>query len=106
VPPPGGGEGHFGGGREGREGRGGGDKPRGNQSRNRVWVLGTNGSLSVQRVSLGLSDGAKIQVLDGVDAATSIVVGVQVASEKSGQATSSPFMPQRNTKSGGAMKMR
>ena len=102
VPPPGGGEMlHFGGGREG------GGK-RGNQSKNKVWVLGTGGSLSVQRVSLGLSDGAKIQVLDGVDAATSIVVGVQVATEKSGQTTTSPFMPgpQRNTKSGGAMKMR
>jgi len=104
VPPPGGGEMlHFGGGREGG-GRDGGK--RGNQSKNRVWVLGTNGSLSVQRVSLGLSDGAKIQVLDGVDAATSIVIGVQIASEKSGQTTTSPFMPQRNTKSGGAMKMR
>jgi len=101
VPPPGG-EAPFGGGRESRDGGG----RRGNQGKNRIWVLGSNGSLVVQRVSLGLSDGAKIQVLEGVDAATSIVVGVQVASEKNSQATTSPFMPQRNTKSGGAMKMR
>ncbi len=78
----------------------------GNKGKNRVWVLGSDGSLSVKRVSLGLSDGAKIQVLEGVDAATSIVVGVQIASEKSGQATTSPFMPQRNTKSGGGGGMR
>jgi len=77
-----------------------------NQGKNRVWVLDPNGSVSMKRVSLGLSDGAKIQVLEGVDAATSIVVGVHIASEKSGQATTSPFMPGRNTKSGGAMKMR
>jgi len=93
VPPPGGG--------------GGGEKQhKGNQNKNRVWVLGTDGSLNIQRVSLGLSDGAKIQVLEGVDAATSIVVGVQVANEKSGQATTSPFMPKGNTKGGGAMKIR
>ncbi|MDR2583064.1 MAG: efflux RND transporter periplasmic adaptor subunit [Fibromonadaceae bacterium] len=91
--PPSGGEAHFGGGRDG------GGK-RGNQSKNRVWVHGVDGSVSMKRVSLGLSDGAKIQVLDGVDAATSIVVGVQIANEKSGQATTSPFMPQRNTKGG------
>jgi len=97
--PPSGGEAHFGGGRDG------GGK-RGNQGKNRVWVQGIDGSVSMKRVSLGLSDGAKIQVLDGVDAATSIVVGVQIANEKSGQTTTSPFMPQRNTKSGGAMKMR
>jgi HlyD family secretion protein len=102
VPPPGG-EAPFGGGREGREG---GGKRMGNQNKNRIWVVGTDGSLSMKRVSLGLSDGAKIQVLEGVDAATSIVVGVQIASEKNSQATTSPFMPQRNTKSGGAMKMR
>jgi len=80
----------------GGEGRG--------QNKNRVWVRGVNGSLSAQRVSLGLSDGAKIQVLEGLDAATSVVVGVQVASEKSEKPTN-PFMPQRNTK-GGVMKMR
>jgi HlyD family secretion protein len=84
---------------------GGGGKRMGNQSKNRIWILGTNGSLSVQRVSLGLSDGAKIQVLEGVDAATSVAVGVQTASEKSAQ-TTSPFIPQRNTKSGGGMRMR
>jgi len=100
--PPSGGEAPSDGGRDGGGGK------RGNQGKNRVWVLSTNGSLSVQRVSLGLSDGAKTQVLEGVDAATSIVVGVQVANEKSGQATTNPFMPQRNSKSGGggAMKMR
>jgi len=92
MPPPGGG------GREGG-GRDGGGK-------NKVWVLGTDGSVSMKRIRLGLSDGAKTQVIDGLDAATSVVVGVQIASEKSGQATTNPFMPQKNTKSGGAMKIR
>ncbi|GBU25733.1 macrolide-specific efflux protein MacA [Fibrobacteria bacterium R8-3-H12] len=96
VPPPGA-EAHFGGGRDS------GGK-RGNQGKGRVWVLGTDGSLSVKRVSLGLSDGTKTQVLEGVDAATSIVVGVQIASEKSEQ-TTNPFMPQRNTKSGVRTRM-
>jgi len=69
-----------------------------------VWVVGVNGSLGFQRANFGLSDGAKIQVMDGLDAATSVVVGVQIASEKSNKPTN-PFMPQRNTK-GGVMKMR
>jgi len=68
-----------------------------------VWVVAPGGSLSFQRLSLGLSDGAKIQVLEGLDAATSVVVGVQIASEKSDK-TTNPFMPQRNSKS--PMKMR
>jgi len=100
VPSPGGEVPPFGGGRDG------GGKRMGNQNKNRIWVLGTDGSLGMKRVSLGLSDGAKIQVLEGVDAATSIVIGVLIASEKNSQATNNPFMPQRNTKSGGAMKMR
>jgi len=103
--PPQGGETTF---RDGG-GRDGGKRMGGNQNKNRVWVQGVDGSVSMKRVSLGLSDGAKIQVLEGIDAATSIVVGVQVASEKSGQATTSPFMPQRSTKSGGSgggMRMR
>jgi len=102
VPPPGG-EAPFGGGRDGRDG---GGKRTGNQNKNRIWVVGTDGSLNMKRVSLGLSDGAKIQVLEGVDAATSVVVGVQVASEKSGQAATNPFMPQQNKKGSGAMKIR
>jgi len=101
--PTSGGEAHFSGGRDGggREASG----KRGNQSKSRVWVQGVDGSVSMKRVNLGLSDGAKIQVLDGVDAATSIVVGVQVANEKSGQAATSPFMPGRNTKSGVKTRM-
>jgi HlyD family secretion protein len=85
---------------------GGSGKRVGNQGKNRIWVLGTNGSLGTQRVSLGLSDGAKIQVLEGVDAATQVAVGVQTAGEKNGQTATNPFMPQRNTKGGGGIRMK
>jgi len=71
-----------------------------------VWVVAPGGSLSFQRVKLGLSDGAKIHVLEGLDAANSVVVGVKMASEKGSGQTTNPFMPQRNSKGGGPMKMR
>jgi len=74
-----------------------------NQNRNRVWVLANNGFLQNQRVNLGLSDGTKIQVVDGLEATTPVATGVQnMASEKSNQ-TTNPFMPQKKT---GGTKMR
>jgi len=82
--------------------RGGGGK-RGGQNRNRVWVLGNNGYLQNQRVNFGLSDGTKIQVLDGLETTTPVAVGVQSATTGKNNQTTNPFMPQKKT---GGTKMR
>jgi len=84
-------------------GGGGGGSKRGDSNRSRVWVLGNNGILNSQRVVLGISDGTKIQVLEGLEANTSVAIGVQSASEEKGNQTTNPFMPQR--KAGGTRRM-
>jgi HlyD family secretion protein len=79
---------------------GGGGKRGGGQNKSRIWVLEKNNNLIIQRVSLGISDGAKIQVKEGVDSNASVAVGVQAINEKSANQTTNPFMPQRNTRGG------
>jgi HlyD family secretion protein len=76
---------------------GGGFGKRGDSNRSRVWVLGKNEVLNSQRVVLGISDGAKIQVLDGLEANTPVAVGVQSANAEKSNQTTNPFMPQRKT---------
>ncbi len=80
-----------------REGSPAGPGKRGDKNRNRVWVLGSGGSLQSQRVKLGISDGTKIQVQEGLEANTPVAIGVQSASAEKNNQTSSPFMPQRKT---------
>ncbi|MDR1829949.1 MAG: efflux RND transporter periplasmic adaptor subunit [Candidatus Fibromonas sp.] len=75
-----------------REGSG---KRADNKNRGRVWVLGSGGALQVQRVNLGISDGAKIQVLDGLESNTPVAIGVQSTSTEKSNQTTNPFMPQR-----------
>jgi len=75
-----------------REGSG---KRADNKNRGRVWVLGGGGALQVQRVNLGISDGAKIQVLDGLESNTPVAIGVQSTSTEKSNQTTNPFMPQR-----------
>jgi len=65
------------------------------KNRGRVWVLGSDGSLQIQRVSLGISDGTKTQVLEGLGANTPVAIGVQSASTEKSNQTTNPFMPQR-----------
>jgi len=77
--------------------QGGGGLGKRDSNRNRVWVLGSNGILSSQRVVLGISDGTKIQVLEGLEASASVATGVQSASVEKSNQTTSPFMPQRKT---------
>jgi len=67
------------------------------KNRNRVWVLGSNGFLQAKRVNLGISDGTKIHVLEGLDAKTSVAIGVQSATAEKNNQTTNPFMPQRKT---------
>jgi HlyD family secretion protein len=86
------------GGKESLSGGASGGKHKANQTRNRIWIVGSNGSLSAQQVKLGLSDGTKTHVMEGVEATTPIVVGVQIASEEKGNQATNPFMPQRNTR--------
>ena len=80
-----------------------GSGKRGNQNRNRVWVLSNEGSLQNQRVNLGLSDGTKIHVIEGLDAKTPVATGVQAITEEKNNQTTNPFMPQKKT---GGTKMR
>lgn len=104
APPKGEGES---GGKERQRGQGqrqGTGKPS-KESKGRVWVVDNDGILSPNSVELGISDGTKIQVVEGLDKNASIAIGVQNA-ETAAKSTgvTSPFMPQRsNTKSGGGM---
>jgi HlyD family secretion protein len=79
-----------------RQGRPDGQKKQGRENKGRVWVLGSNELLKIQPVSLGISDGAKTQILEGLETTTPVAIGVQSAStEKTGNQTTNPFMPQR-----------
>ena len=81
--------------REGSEKRPQGSGKRDGKNRNRVWVLGSGGALKPQRVELGISDGAKIHVLEGLETNTPVAIGVQSASTEKSNQTTNPFMPQR-----------
>ena len=74
---------------------------RGNQNRSRVWIVGSDGYLQNQRFNLGLSDGTKIQVVEGLEATTFVAIGVQTTAEEKNSQTTNPFMPQRKAGSGG-----
>ncbi len=83
--------------REDSEKRGSG-KRGDSKNRSRVWVLGSSGFLQNQRVSLGISDGTKVHVIEGLEANTPVAIGVQSASAaEKGDQTTNPFMPQRKT---------
>ncbi|MDR3000050.1 MAG: efflux RND transporter periplasmic adaptor subunit [Fibromonadaceae bacterium] len=65
------------------------------ENRSRVWVLGSNGFLKSQQVNLGISDGTKVHVLEGLEASIPVATGVQgPGNEKSGNRSTNPFMPQ------------
>jgi len=75
------------------------------ENRNRVWVLESTGNLQAKRISLGVSDGAKSHVLEGLDINTPVAIGVsssdakaQPGGAKKGSQTSSPFAPQRKVR--------
>jgi len=80
-------------------GQGGGQGKQRKQRRDgesRIWVLGANNLLSSKSVVLGISDGTKIHVLEGLDVNTSVAIGVQnIGQEKPGNQTTNPFMPQK-----------
>jgi HlyD family secretion protein len=73
------------------------------ENRGRVWVAGADGILSPKSVETGVSDGARVQIVNGLDTNSSVAIGVQsTETAKNTPAATSPFMPQRgNTKSGG-----
>ena len=82
--------------REGSEKRQQGSGKRADsKNRSRVWVLGSGGALKIQRVNLGISDGTKVHVLEGLEANTSVAIGVQSSGAEKSNQTSNPFMPQR-----------
>jgi hypothetical protein len=61
--------------------------------------------LQARQISLGISDGAKSQVVKGLDINTPIAIGVQSsdakaqsAGSKKGSQTSNPFTPQRKVR--------
>jgi len=82
--PQGGGQGGGGGQRKQRQA---------NENKGRVWVLGNNGLLNQRNISLGISDGSKVHVTEGLDKNISVVVGQSSAAEKSDSKTANPFMP-------------
>jgi len=74
------------------------------ENKGRVWVLESKGNLQAKRISLGISDGTKSHVLDGLDINTPIAIGVsldakaQGAGAKKGSQSSNPFTPQRKVR--------
>jgi len=89
---------------EGFEKRQQGSKGRA-ENKGRVWVLESKGNLQAKRIGLGISDGTKSHVLDGLDINTPVAIGVsssdakaQPAGAKKGSQTSNPFAPQRKVR--------
>ena len=84
--------------KEGSEKRQQGFKVRAeNSGKGRVWIVGSDGNLQARRINLGISDGTKVHVLEGLDANTPVAVGVQSTGSEKGNQTTNPFMPQRKT---------
>jgi len=76
-----------------------GKKRQGRESKSRVWVLGSDGFIKPQSITLGLSDGTKIQVLEGLESAIPVVVGVSDKNKEKpdGNKATNPFMPQKKS---------
>jgi len=75
------------------------------ENKNRVWVLESTGNLQSKRINLGISDGTKSHVVEGLDANTPVAIGVQSSDAKAqstgakkGNQTTSPFAPQRKVR--------
>ncbi|MCL2101909.1 MAG: efflux RND transporter periplasmic adaptor subunit, partial [Fibromonadales bacterium] len=84
--------------RAGREKQGGQGRRQARESRSRVWVLGSSGFLKTQQVNLGISDGAKVHVVEGLEQKTPVAVGVQSQrNEKAGNKSTNPFLPQQKS---------
>ncbi|NRD23548.1 efflux RND transporter periplasmic adaptor subunit [Winogradskyella litoriviva] len=61
-----------------------------------LWVLGNDKSITPKQVTIGASDGVKVQVLSGVSEGEKLVYslkGVSKSEASSGGANESPFMP-------------
>jgi HlyD family secretion protein len=95
--------------RENAQGEDSEKKPQGfrvrSENKNRVWVLDSTGNLQARQISLGVSDGTKSHVVNGLDANTPVAIGVQssdakaqAAGAKKGSQTTSPFTPQRKVR--------
>ncbi|MDR2579940.1 MAG: efflux RND transporter periplasmic adaptor subunit [Fibromonadaceae bacterium] len=86
------------GGRQGRENRG------------RVWTVARDGFLRTQNVELGISDGARVEVVSGLELNTPVAIGVTSTANtanRGGAQTNNPFMPQqRKAGQGGGMRTR
>jgi HlyD family secretion protein len=83
-------------GRQGGQGGGGGQKKQNRQAREdrgRVWVLGSDGLLSSKGIMLGITDGSKIHVTEGLEKSSTVVVGQSSAAEKADNKSANPFMP-------------
>jgi len=75
------------------------------ENKGRVWVLESTGNLQAKRISLGISDGTKSHVLEGLDVNTPVAIGVQssdakaqAAGAKKGSQSTNPFAPQRKVR--------
>jgi len=77
---------------------GGGQRRQARDDRGRVWVLGNNGAISQKNIVLGISDGQKIHVSEGLEKDARVVTGQSVGAEKTGSKASNPFMPQGGTR--------
>jgi HlyD family secretion protein len=75
------------------------------ENKSRVWVLDSVGNLQARRINLGVSDGTKSHVVNGLDANTPVAIGVQSSDTKAqttgtkkGNQTTNPFTPQRKVR--------
>jgi len=63
-----------------------------------VWVYGDNGEIKAKEVTLGVSDGVNVQILEGLSEGEQLVYSLEAVSESAASTTGSnesPFMPQR-----------
>jgi len=63
-----------------------------------VWVYSSTGEIKSQKVTLGVSDGVNVQILEGISEGNKLVYsleGVSASETKTTDKSESPFMPQR-----------
>ncbi|CAZ98410.1 MULTISPECIES: efflux RND transporter periplasmic adaptor subunit [Zobellia] len=62
-----------------------------------VWIYGANGAISPQKVTLGASDGVKVQILSGIKEGDQLVYSLKsestIATSEPSGSSESPFMP-------------
>jgi len=76
------------------------DAPEGQLNQRTIWVKNADGSISQQKVTIGVTDGVSTEIIDGLKEGDEVVIELTMSSNASevtaeSEQAKSPFMPQR-----------